>query len=115
MTPSEPFFISTETLTLRFLNEADLPAAYDTFSHPEVMRYWSYPPWTDRSKAERWLINIQEGYRSGGAFQLGIERRTDHILLGTCSIFQFHVASRRAEIGYALGRPYWGAGYMNQA
>jgi len=29
--------------------------------------------------------------------------------------FQFHVASRRAEIGYALGRPYWGSGYMHNA
>lgn len=115
MTPFEPIVISTDTLTLRFLREADLSEAYDIFSHPEVMRYWSYPPWTDRSQAERWLINIQEGYRSGDALQLGIERRTDHILLGTCSIFQFHVASRRAEIGYALGRPYWGLGYMNQA
>jgi ribosomal-protein-alanine N-acetyltransferase len=115
MTQFEPIIISTDALTLRFLSEADLPAAYDIFSHPEVMRYWSYAPWTDRSQAERWLINIQKGYRSGDAFQLGIERRADHILLGTCSIFQFHVASRRAEIGYALGRPYWGLGYMNQA
>ena len=115
MTPFEPIVISTDTLTLRFLNEADLPAAYDIFSHPEVMRYWSYPPWTERSQAERWLVNVQEGYRSGDALQLGIERRTDHILVGMCAIFQFHVASRRAEIGYALGRPYWGSGYMNQA
>ena len=115
MTPFEPIFISTDTLTLRFLSEADLPAAYDIFSHPEVMRYWSYPPWTEKSQAERWLIHTQEGYRNGDALQLGIVRRADHILLGTCTLFQFHSASRRAEIGYALGRPYWGVGYMNQA
>ena len=52
MTPSESISIPTQRLTLRFLNEADLPAAYDIFSHPEVMRYWSYSPWTDRSQAE---------------------------------------------------------------
>ena len=111
----EPIIISTETLTLRFLTEADLPAVYDIFSHPEVMRYWSYPPWTHRAQAEQWLINVQEGYRTRNDIQLGIERRSDHTLLGTCTLFQFHVASRRAEIGYALGRPYWGFGYMHLA
>jgi len=44
MTPFEPVVIPTETLILRFLSEADLPTVYDIFSHPEVMRYWSYPP-----------------------------------------------------------------------
>jgi RimJ/RimL family protein N-acetyltransferase len=111
----EPITISTETLTLRFLNEADLPEVYNIFSHPEVMRYWSYPPWINRAQAEQWLMHVQEGYRTQNALQLGVERRIDHILLGTCTLFQFHVASRRAEIGYALGRPYWGLGYMHQA
>ena len=111
----EPINISTETLTLRFLQEADLPEVYDIFSHPEVMRYWSYPPWTSPAQAEQWLMNVQEGYRTQSALEFGIERRIDHALLGTCTLFQFHVASRRAEIGYALGRPYWGSGYMHQA
>jgi RimJ/RimL family protein N-acetyltransferase len=115
MTAFEPFLLPTERLTLRFLSEADLPAVYDIFSHPEVMRYWSYPPWTARSQAEEWLVRVQEGYRTGNALQLGIERNTDHALAGTCTLFQFHAASRRAEIGYALGRPYWGFGYMQQA
>jgi len=115
MTTLDPVVIPTETLILRFLSEADLPAVYDIFSHPEVMRYWSYPPWTDRSQAQQWLINIQEGYRTRNALQLGIERQADPALVGTCTLFQFHAPSRRAEIGYALGRPYWGAGYMHEA
>ena len=115
MIPLEQIVIPTKSLTLRFLSEADLPAVYDIFSHPEVMRYWSYPPWTDRSQAQQWLIKVQEGYRTRNDLQFGIERRADSVLLGTCTLFQFHVASRRAEIGYALGRPYWGSGYMHNA
>lgn len=114
-TPLEPIVISAKSLTLRFLSEADLPAAYDIFSDPEVMRYWSYSPWTGRVQAQQWLTRIQEGYRTRNALQFGIERRADSVLVGTCTIFQFHVASRRAEIGYALGRPYWGLGYMDSA
>ena len=111
----EPITISTSRLTLRFLNEADLPSAYDIFSNPEVMRYWAYPAWTDPAQAQQWLIRIQDGYQTGDALQLGIERDTDQILVGTCTLFQFHAASRRAEIGYALGRRYWGLGYMHEA
>ena len=83
----EPIIISTETLTLRFLTEAGLPEVYDIFSHPEVMRYWSYPPWTHRAQAEQWLMNVQEGYRTRNDIQLGIERRIDHIVVGTCTLF----------------------------
>jgi RimJ/RimL family protein N-acetyltransferase len=115
MTAFEPFLIPTESLTLRFLSEADLPAVYGIFSHSEVMRYWSYPSWTDRSQAEEWLARVQEGYRTATSLQLGIERNVDHALAGTCTLFQFHVPSRRAEIGYALGRPYWGFGYMHES
>ncbi|HEX9332702.1 MAG TPA: GNAT family N-acetyltransferase [Anaerolineales bacterium] len=115
MTPLGPIVIETNRLTLRFVSEADLPAVYNIFSHPEVMRYWSYPPWTDMSQAQEWLEKVQEGYRTRNDIQLGIERRADHVLVGTCTLFQFHAASRRAEIGYALGRPYWGSGYMHNA
>lgn len=114
MTPFESVTIPTPRLTLRLLTEADLPALYDIFSNPEVMRYWSYPPWTDKSQAQQMLKDVQAGYDTGNALQLGIERRADQALVGTCTLFQFHVASRRAEIGYALGRPYWKLGYMHE-
>jgi [ribosomal protein S5]-alanine N-acetyltransferase len=113
--PSDNFEIPTKHLVLRFLNEADLPALYDMFSNPEVMRYWSYPPWTERDQAQQFIKDTLESYRTQKAFQLGIERQTDKTLVGTCTLFNFHITSRWAEIGYALGRPYWGQGYMNEA
>lgn len=115
MTAFEPVSITTKRLTLRFLSEADLPALYNIFSHPEVMRYSSLPPWTDRAQAQQMLVDAQEGYRTRSALQLGIERNADRVLIGNCSLFHFHVASRRAEIGYALSLPYWRSGYMHEA
>jgi len=111
----EPVTLTTPRLILRPLAEADVPAIFAIFSHPEVMRYWSYPALTDIMQAQEMLQRIQASYREGSAVRLGIERRTDGVLLGTCALFSFHEVSRRAEIGYALGRPYWGAGYMHEA
>lgn len=115
MTAFDPIAIPTERLTLRFLNEADIPALYQIYSHPEVMRYWSCPAWTDIAQARQLLMDVQEGYLSGSALQLGIERNVDYTLIGMCNLFHFHIPSRRAELGYVLNRSYWGSGYMHEA
>jgi len=115
MPPFNPYSIATERLTLRFLDKADLPALFAIYSHPEVMRYWNYPPWTKLEQAQQMLNDTLEAYHDGSGLRLGIERKSDKVLVGACSLFQFHMTSRRAEIGYLLGRPYWGSGYMHEA
>lgn len=67
------------------------------------------------AQARQWLLNTQQDYRTRSALQLGIERTADRALVGTCSLFHFHHTSRRAEVGYALGKPFWGIGYMHEA
>lgn len=107
--------LPTARLLLRPLTDDDASALFAIFSDPEVMRYWSSPPWRELAQAHDWLRDIQDGYCAGDYLQLGIERSSDCALIGACTLFAFHTASRRAEIGYALGRPYWGAGYMHEA
>ena len=110
-----PISLQTDRLRLRFLDDPDLPAIFAIYSDPEVMRYWSWPAWTDPRQAEQFLTEVRSGYLAGSALQLGIELRAEQVLVGICVLFQFHPASRRAEIGYALARPYWGCGYMQEA
>ena len=45
----------------------------------------------------------------------GIALRTDDQLIGSITLFNLDFNHRRAEIGYALGRDYWGQGYMHEA
>lgn len=115
MTTVDPNTLSTERLTLRPLTETDAPALYEIHSHPEVMRYWASPPWTEMDQAHQRIARGQEGFATGSHFQFGIARRADGVLLGICSLFSFNLPSRRAEMGYALGRPFWGKGYMHEA
>lgn len=102
-------------VTLRRMTGDDAHALYDIFSNPDVMRYWSRPAMADPIEAERLLTTVLADYRSGESLPLGIERDSDRMLVGNCTLFHFHETSRRAEIGYALGRPYWGFGYMHEA
>lgn len=105
----------TSRLRLRRLTPDDAQAYFDVFSNADVMRYWSSPALTALAQAEEKVAGILEHYRKGDLFQLGVERKLDGQLIGTCTLHQIHEQNRRAEIGYALGRPFWGQGYMHEA
>ena len=115
MKPFDPAPLRTARLVLRQLSHADLEALFAIFSNLEVMRYWSSPPLTQRAQMEVKVRKFVDGYESGTSLSLGIEREADHALVGNCTLFDFHEDSRRAQVGYCLGRPYWGQGYMHEA
>ena len=107
--------LAAARVTLRPIVHADAPAIFGLFSDREVTRYWSRPPMTHLAQARRLVRDIRAGYRSGETIQFGIERQRDLDLVGTCTLFHIHSQSRRAELGYALGRAYWGNGLMHEA
>ncbi len=110
-----PERLQTERLLIRRLAADDASSFFAIFSNADVARYWSSPPLTRMAQAEERVANILERYRTGDLFQLGVERKSDGQLIGTCTLHQIHLQNRRAEIGYALGREYWGQGYMQEA
>jgi RimJ/RimL family protein N-acetyltransferase len=79
------------------------------------MRYWSSPPLTDPAQAEQQVADIIAHYEKGDLYQLAINRRTDGQMIGTCTLHKLFAQNRRAELGYLLGRAYWGQGYMHEA
>jgi RimJ/RimL family protein N-acetyltransferase len=100
---------------LRRIEGSDIDAMFAIYADAEVARYLSFPPMTERREAEDFVGRIHAGYADGGSWQLAVERREDGALIGTCILFHFHEQSRRAEIGYTLGRAYWSQGYMREA
>jgi RimJ/RimL family protein N-acetyltransferase len=107
--------LTADRVSLRKLAEPDTKALFAMFSHPEVMRYWSRPAMTEMAQAEAFVQQIQTDYETGNSLPLAIERSCDHVFVGNCTLHHFHETSRRAEIGYALARPFWGQGYMHEA
>ena len=107
--------IDTTRLSLRWISAADTDAFYAIYSNPEVMRYWSTPPLADREAAANLVKKIQEDWKRRLILKWGIARRADNQLIGSVTLFNLDFNHRRAEIGYALGRDYWGQGYMSEA
>lgn len=107
--------LQAERVRLRPLVADDVYAIFDIFSDAEVTRYWSRPPMTHLAQARTLLRAMREGNRTGERLQFGIERCSDALLMGTCTLFNFSPQNRRAEVGYVLGRRFWRQGYMHES
>lgn len=108
-------FIESSRIRLRHIEKNDIDSLFEIFSETEVMRYWSSPPFINRSEAENYLADINANFQSKTLFQWGISLITDDKIIGTATLFQLDSKNRRAEIGYALNRIFWKKGLVNEA
>ncbi|MFN4115470.1 MAG: GNAT family N-acetyltransferase [Inhella sp.] len=115
MTDRRTLTLDTARLQLRALQPADAPALFAIHAAPEFARYWSSPPWTALTQAEQLIAQDQIDLATGEHIRLGIVRKADGALLGSCALDKLHGSNRRAEIGYGLGPAYWGSGYALEA
>jgi RimJ/RimL family protein N-acetyltransferase len=106
--------LDTNRLTLRWITEDDVDDFYAIYSNPEVMRYWSTPPLPNKDAASKLISDIHEKFSRQELLKWGIALRSDNTLIGSVTLFHSDFTHRRTEICYALGRPYWSKGYMQE-
>ncbi len=107
--------IEASRVRFRHLEEADIDSLFAIFSDEEAMRYWGSPPFAERGDAVNYLADIHEHFRKKTLFQWGIAQKSDDKIIGTSTLFHTDEKNRRAEIGYALNREFWGKGYITEA
>ena len=107
--------LQTERLLLRHIREGDAAALFAIYSDPEVMRYWSCPPWRQMAQAEQHVAMTLAGYEDASLFTMGMTLPETGELIGVCRLHQFNRQNRRCEMGYILSRAHWGKGYMQEA
>ena len=102
--------IKTERLLLRPLRLADSQTLFKIFSHPEVMKHWSRPAWQSLDDARDFISRSADAMSRGESVTFGIELTDSHELAGKCMLFNIVSGSERAEMGFGIGRDYWGKG-----
>ncbi len=107
--------ITTPRLLLRWISEDDVDALYEVFSDPQVMRYWAFGPLANREAAAAMQREIADTNLKDTSWKWGLALRENDRVIGTTTLFHLDLSNGRAEIGYAMGRAYWGNGYMNEA
>jgi [ribosomal protein S5]-alanine N-acetyltransferase len=112
--PPQPI-IETKRLIIRLVEKSDLADLLVVNSDDEVTRYLPYASWKDIADAEAWFERAMTRHAKAESWQFVITLRESGRAIGTCLLFHFNDESARAELGYALGKPHWGAGYMLEA
>lgn len=107
--------IETERLTIKPLVSNDAESLLEIFSDPEVMRYWNTSPWTTIQDSLDFINESNDSMQRQESLVLGVYLKSTGELAGKCMLFSYEKESKRAEIGFGLGRSYWGKGYINEA
>jgi RimJ/RimL family protein N-acetyltransferase len=107
--------LAAERIRLRGFREGDLDDFYAVHADPRVMRYWSFPAWTERSQAHARLASAMTGRDAQRLLCWAIAGHGDDRLIGAVTLFAIDRAQGRAEIGYALHSDHWGRGLAREA
>lgn len=107
--------VVTERLRLRPLRPEDAADLFAEAADPEVARYTAWAPHRSVADAEAVVATVLERYARGEPAPWGVEHTADGRLIGTCGFNGWLPRHGRAEVSYALARPYWGRGLMPEA
>ena len=107
--------LDTERLLLRETTMNDARAILDVFTNEEVTRYYNVSPFTDIEQARQVVAGRRRRFESGQGIRWAIARKEDNLVIGSCGYTNWVAEWRKVEIGYELGRAYWGQGIMTEA
>src|SRR5271170_6894987 len=108
---NEPGLITAPRLQLHRLVRTDLEGLFAVNGDPQVTQYLPYKAWTKPADGEAWYQRMENLQRDGNSIQWVIARSDSLLPIGTCLLFRYEQSSECAELGYVLGRAYWGHGW----
>lgn len=107
--------LQTDRLILRPFTLDDAPAVRRLAGDPAIAdTTLNIPHPYEEGMAEAWIETHPQQYEKGEGATFAIVRRADGVLLGAIGIHP-REAHDRAEIGYWIGKPYWGQGIATEA
>lgn len=107
--------IETKRLRLRpFSIPADNLPLYHLMNGEDVMRYFPGSPTPSMEQVARLLTRKIEHWQQHGYGWWAVQLKIDKTLIGWCGL-QYLPETDETEVGYLLGRDYWGRGLATEA
>lgn len=108
--------IETGRLILRPFTMADAMAMFENWaSDPEVTKYVTWPTHSSVEITRMVLRDWTDSYESPDRYNWAIVLKEDGKLIGNISVVRLFEDVDACEIGYCMGRPWWGRGIMTEA
>lgn len=106
--------IRTKRLMLRRFAVADAQAMFDNWASDEhVTRYLTWEPHVSPEATAQLLADWTKAYSSPSHYNWVIT--LDGVPIGSIAVVRVSERSEWAELGYCLGRAFWGQGLMTEA
>ncbi|KYG62475.1 acetyltransferase [Bdellovibrio bacteriovorus] len=99
-----PFEISDGPRVMKLAGDPEIAATTLAVPHPYL-----------EGMAETWISRHQENFEKGTGLQFAIVLKSTDELIGCIDFCAMSKAHNKAEIGYWVGRPFWGQGYCSEA
>ncbi len=108
--------LETHRLILRRFRAEDAGDMFANWaSDPEVTRFLTWPAHPSIEVTRAVLGDWIPRYSDGGFFSWAIEWKENGSVIGSIAVVKLDENTDSAEIGYCLGRAYWGRGIMPEA
>ena len=107
--------LETPRLILRRLQLEDAPDVFAYASDPEVARYTTWSAHRSLEDSLEFVRAQLRAYEEGQVAPWAMVDRQSGRVIGTAGFVAWAPVHARAEIGYAMGRAYWGRGLMTEA
>ncbi len=107
--------LQTSRLTLRPLSRDDGIAMHGLMSDAEVMAYWDVAEIEDVELTRQIVDSHVASMERGSSLCWAMQRLHDQAFIGCCDLSDIDRWHHRAEIGFIIGRPFWGDGLTFEA
>ena len=108
--------LETDRLILRTFRAEDANAMYANWAcDPDVTKFLSWPAYKSIDDARSILKIWLEGYEKPDFYQWAIVLKELGQPIGSISVVNLDNRVEMAEIGYCIGKPWWGRGIMPEA
>ncbi|MCD6226865.1 GNAT family N-acetyltransferase [Candidatus Micrarchaeota archaeon] len=108
--------IDGERIILKKLRLSDALDIYKNLQDKEMVKWTLNIPWPYKKQdAVKWIRNTHYRIKKREEYVFGIILKDGDKLIGAISLMHIDWKNKNAEVGYWLGRKYWGKGYATEA
>ena len=108
--------LTTERLALRLFQLRDVDAFYKICQDPDVMRYIGDGHVPSHDEIEQSISRWIRHYDDYGYSLFALEKLDNQQLIGFCGLIRQDINDQtEVELGYRLGKAYWGFGFATEA
>lgn len=109
------YYIKGKKINLRRLIKSDAQSLFENARDKEISRYTTVPHPYTLQHAYDFIKMTHRKQRKNEALNLGIELRETKKIIGMISLTKIQKINCNAELGYWLGKKFWGQNIIQEA